>query len=78
MLWNSGDLLERARDLIRFNPDVSPSSLKRCIPLAPDDWLVVKAETGKATRSRLGTEDEKEHLVQVRPIKEIGDGGPPK
>ena len=67
-----------ARDLIRLNPDVNPQSLKRCIPLAPDDWLIVKAETGKATWSRLGTEDDKEHLVQVRPIKEVGDGGSAK
>ena len=74
VLWNSGDLLERARDLIRLNPDVNPSSLKRCIPLAPDDWLIVKEEKGRMKSSKLTVEDDREHLVQVR-AKEFGDGG---
>lgn len=47
--------------------------LKRAIPLAPDDWLLVKKEQQRSGGRKMVTEDDREALVQVR-AKEVGDG----
>ena len=73
VLWNADDLLEKARDLIRVNPMIRNDQLKRAIPLAPDDWLMVKKEHGRREGRKMVTEDDRESLVQVR-SKEVGDG----
>ncbi|CAM9407040.1 unnamed protein product [Chrysoparadoxa australica] len=47
LLWNTSDLLERGRDLIRSQPKIaSIGQLKRQIPLAPDDWLHLEETPG--------------------------------
>ncbi|GMH59970.1 hypothetical protein TL16_g02935, partial [Triparma laevis f. inornata] len=73
VLWNADDLLEKARDLIRVNPMIRNDQLKRAIPLAPDDWLLVKKEQQRSGGRKMVTEDDREALVQVR-AKEVGDG----
>lgn len=84
VLWNCSDLLERARDLIRLNPDVTDKrKLTRSIPLAPDDWLFIIRTKGRDNARNLATEDEREYLVErkwkenikkrlTRKVKEIG------
>jgi len=65
ILWNCSDLLERARDIIRLNPDVTDKrKLIRSIPLAPDDWLFVIRTKSRDNVRNLTTEDEREYLVE--------------
>eukprot|EP00611_Tribonema_gayanum_P003082 TRINITY_DN1240_c0_g1_i1.p1 TRINITY_DN1240_c0_g1~~TRINITY_DN1240_c0_g1_i1.p1 ORF type:complete len:616 (+),score=230.49 TRINITY_DN1240_c0_g1_i1:1573-3420(+) len=48
LLWNTTDLLERAREVLRTQPKItSIAQLKQQIPLAPDDWLRLETTTGK-------------------------------
>jgi programmed cell death 8 (apoptosis-inducing factor) len=50
LLWNTTDLLERAREVIRQQPKIaSMSRLKGQIPLAPDDWLRIEETPGKVS-----------------------------
>ncbi|CAM9104865.1 unnamed protein product [Choristocarpus tenellus] len=47
LLYNTPDLLERAREVLRVQPKItSMKQLKRQIPLAPDDWLRLEETPG--------------------------------
>ncbi|CAM9331117.1 unnamed protein product [Discosporangium mesarthrocarpum] len=47
LLYNTPDLLERAREVLRLQPKItSMKQLKRQIPLAPDDWLRLEETSG--------------------------------
>jgi len=65
VLWNTSDQLHRARDVLRHhNSFDGKNSLMRRIPLAPDDWLLVKHEPARDVKARpLVTEDAQESLV---------------
>ena len=87
VLWNASDLLERARDVLKYSSSahdystpLPPSrgdpgskaksgrgsiarSLMRKIPLAPDEWLMIKETTGRQEVRGLVTEDHRENLV---------------
>ncbi len=43
LLWNTTDLLERARDVIARQPTIMSVKKLMCqIPIAPDDWLRIE------------------------------------
>lgn len=47
LLVNTSDLLERAREALRMQPKIkNVKQLKRQIPLAPDDWMLVEETEG--------------------------------
>lgn len=47
LLFNTSDLLERAREVLRSQPKIkNMKQLKRQIPLAPDDWMRLEETPG--------------------------------